>query len=85
MQLHHVAFEMLAAFLEVKARQLDLFSFQQIIQLTTKKVKIQSTQRLEVIFSIGIAWCQMSVYKVVVKFYDFRIQTENPVLQGKSF
>ena len=84
MELHHVAFEILSAVFEVKARKLHLLAFQQVVELASQKVQIHCSERLEVIFSILVTRSELPVYKVVVQLDDAWIQAEDAALERQS-
>ena len=84
MKLHHIAFEILASVLEVKARKLHLFTCKQIIKLGPQKFQIHCSERLEVIFSILVTRSELPVYKVVVQLDDAWIQAEDAALESQS-
>ena len=84
MKLHHVSIEISLSLLETETWYLDLLSCKQAVELLPEKWKIHGIQCLEVVISVRIARREFTVYKLIVKLDDFRIETENPALERKT-
>ena len=85
MKLHHIAFKVLAAFLEVKARNLDLLAFKKIVQLTSEKVQIHRSECLEIVFAVLVARSLFALHEIVVQLDDTRVHAQDTALEGKPF
>ena len=73
-QLHEVAVKTSFPFLEVEAWMIYFLHFQKLVQLLSDEFQVHGLQGLEIIFSVRIDRCQMSVDEIVVKLYYLRVE-----------
>ena len=85
MELHLPAFEIFLSFLEVKARNIDFLTVQEIVKLLSEEIQIHRTETFEIIFSVLVPRSHLPLHKVVVQFDDLRIHSQDTALKGKPF
>ena len=83
-ELHLVAFEEFAAFLEIEARDLDFLAGEKVIELLSEKLEVHGTETFEVIFTVLVTRSELPVYKVVIELDDLWIEAEDTALKGES-
>ena len=71
--------------LKIKMRQFHLLACQQSLQLTVEKRKIQSIERLEIIFSMLVPWRMLPIQKVIIQRYGVRFYPVSHQLNGQAF
>ena len=70
---------------EIVARELNFLASEQSLQLVIEKFYIHSFKSLVVILTFLVTRSPVPVNKVVVKFYDLRVEAEYAALDCQSF